>query len=158
MTRRAAPTTVAASAPAPEAVFQPSLPDFTQGEQTHVDKVKELEERFTKPHKSRKTKPKKVVKKTPKTMKKNLEEWSSEESLQPERHHQGSTRDTRDKRHDAEESRSHGVVGTKAHVGVAEKERETRGRTVFEQENDAVESHEERAVRKKTSCRHDDSQ
>ena len=41
------------------------------GEQTHVDKVQELEERFTKPHKSRKTKkPKEVAKKTPKTMKK----------------------------------------------------------------------------------------
>ena len=68
MPRRVALTTAAAAAtPATE-----SLPDGTagetdvQGEQTYIDKVKEVEERFTRPT-SRKTKPKKEAKKGRKT-------------------------------------------------------------------------------------------
>ena len=58
-------------------------------------------------------------------------EESQEESLRPERHHQGSRRDTREKEHDVEESHSRRVVGKETLVGVAENERPTGGRTVF---------------------------
>ena len=42
MSRRATLTTVT-EAPTTDPVFEESLPDFTQGEQRYIDKVKELE-------------------------------------------------------------------------------------------------------------------
>ena len=59
MSRRAVLTTVAAPIEAdPPSSFLSETPVFTQGEQTYIDKIKELEERFTKPKRSRKTKTK----------------------------------------------------------------------------------------------------
>ena len=63
MTRRATLTSVtpATASEAIDLVFRDTqLPEFTQGEQTYIDKVKELEERFAKPasRKGRKTTPK----------------------------------------------------------------------------------------------------
>ena len=83
------------------------------------------------------------------------DEGFEEESLRPERHHQGSKRDTGEKEYDVEESRSKRVVGKESVVGVAEKERQTDGRTVFEQENDVVESDEERTHGQETTRRRD---
>ena len=63
MSRRATLTTAAPATVDP--VFQTTLPDFTQGEQTYIDKVKELEDRFTKPKtgkKQRKVTKRKIVK------------------------------------------------------------------------------------------------
>ena len=62
---------------------------------------------------------------------------SQEESLRTERHHQGSQRDTDEKEHDVEESRSRSVLGKKTVVGVAEQE---SGERTIEQENHLVES------------------
>ena len=66
MSRRAVLTTVTAPVDEDPIFPQSSLsetPVFTQGEQTYIDKVKELEERFTKPKKKRvATKPKKSIK------------------------------------------------------------------------------------------------
>ena len=65
MSRRAVLTTVTDPV-ATDTVFQPTLDTsvLTQGEQTYIDKVKELEERYAKPNKKkkRKTKSKKSVK------------------------------------------------------------------------------------------------
>ena len=82
-------------------------------------------------------------------------EGFEEESLQHERYHQGSKRDTGEKEHDVEESRSKRVVGKETLVGVAEKERQAGGRAVFEQKNDVVESAEERAHGQETARRRD---
>ena len=55
MSRRAVLTTVTAPVPV-ESVFQSTMdtPVLTQGEQTYIDKVKELEERYAKPNKKKK--------------------------------------------------------------------------------------------------------
>ena len=59
MSRRAVlPTVAAPETVIEDPVFRPSTatPVLTQGEQTYIDKVKELEERYTKPKRRRKTK------------------------------------------------------------------------------------------------------
>ena len=65
MSRRAVLTTVTAPVVETPLFPQPTAtetPVFTQGEQTYIDKVKELEERFTKPKKTKKTKKRGVTK------------------------------------------------------------------------------------------------
>ena len=76
MSRRTVLTSVA-SPVATDVVFQPSPPVLTQGEQTYIDKVKELEERYAKKPKNKTTKkkrttPKHSVKRVTKKKKKEV--------------------------------------------------------------------------------------